>query len=183
MCGQSSPLIPQILGKPEIPDCYHMNEYGYEEQHDDLSVVSTLAGVLPDLELEHVAADVLDSLGLVEPHSGLLVLAHVVVVEEKVVHGGGHEDAPADGVRGLPDLLSDCFCVRDWEKFDDVVVGDVLESVSLVQVSLSEQEFHLLVSVDVVHELEEDVDDLHSDLMCTSADEVVLPGKALNEFD
>lgn len=113
LCGQSSPLIPQILGKPEIPDRYYMNEYGYEEQHDDLSVVPTLAGVLPDLELEHVAADVLDSLGLVEPHTGLLVLAHVVVVEEKVVHGGGHEDAPADGVRGLPDLLSYGFCVGD----------------------------------------------------------------------
>ena len=84
--------ISQVLGIGKVPNREHVNEDSDCKKSYDLTVVSTLARVPPNLELEHVASNLLYVLLLVESSSRLHVKSGMLVVEERVVDGACDED-------------------------------------------------------------------------------------------
>jgi len=130
-----------------------------------------------------MAAYVLNCFWLVKSKSWFLILSHMVIVKSHIMNWRSDKYSSSDAKRRFPYFLSNLLSIRHSKKFNYIIIWYVLKSVSLIKIFLSQQEFHFLVRVNIMHEFLKYWNDPLSNLNLPSSNKIVLSLQSLSQLN
>jgi len=109
----------------------------------------------------------LELIVVVEPLFDFIILDEVVEVEGQVVVGACRKDLIVGSIRTPPNLLHNILSELTLEEILDLILGDQVQRVSVLEVFLQQQKPHLPLMLHLSHILFVELDDFLSNGACS----------------